>query len=57
MSKKTIITVLGLIVIVLPFLGMPDSITTPVFVILGVGVIFVARVGSKKKILKSTHSE
>ena len=49
MSKKTIITVLGSLVIVLPFLGLPNSISTPIFVLLGAGVIFIARTGTKKK--------
>lgn len=49
MSKKTIITILGSIIIVLPFLGLPSSISTPIFVFLGAGVIFIARTGTRKR--------
>lgn len=49
MSKKTIITILGAIVIVLPFLGFPNSLSTPIFVLTGLGIIFIARTASKKK--------
>lgn len=53
MSKKTLITVFGAIVIVLPFFGFPNSLSTPVFVIVGAGIIYIARVGTKKKIRNS----
>ena len=50
MSKKTLITILGIVVIILPFLGLPNSLSTPMYVIFGAGVIFIARTGSKKKV-------
>jgi VIT1/CCC1 family predicted Fe2+/Mn2+ transporter len=50
MSKKTLITIFGGIIIILPFLGLPNSISTPIFVLVGVGVIFIARTGTKKKV-------
>jgi VIT1/CCC1 family predicted Fe2+/Mn2+ transporter len=50
MSKRTFITILGALVIVLPFLGLPNSFSTPIFVILGAGIIYIARSGSKKKV-------
>jgi uncharacterized membrane protein YbaN (DUF454 family) len=49
MSKKTVITILGAIVIVLPFLGFPSSLSTPIFVLVGLGIIFIARSSTKKK--------
>lgn len=49
MSKKTLITIFGAVIIFLPFLGLPNSLSTPVFVLLGVGIIFIARTGTKKK--------
>jgi hypothetical protein len=48
MSKKTLVTILGCVVVVLPFLGLPGSISTPIFVLCGVGIVYVARVGKKK---------
>jgi hypothetical protein len=48
MSKKTIVTILGSVVIVLPFIGLPNSISTPIFVVAGVGIIYIARVGKRK---------
>lgn len=51
MSKKTLITILGTIVVVLPFLGLPNSLSTPIYVFLGAGIIFIARTGAKKKII------
>lgn len=48
MSKKTIVTILGSIVVVLPFLGLPESVSTPIFVLAGVGIIYIARVGKRK---------
>ena len=56
MSKKTLITILGGIVIVLPFVGLPNSFSTPIFVLLGMGVIFIARSGAKKKKLQVTEN-
>lgn len=50
MSKRTLITIFGGVVILLPFLGLPNSISTPVYVLMGAGVIFIARSGSKKKV-------
>jgi len=49
MSKKTVITILGAIVIVLPFLGFPSSLSTPIFVLVGLGIIFIARSATKKR--------
>jgi VIT1/CCC1 family predicted Fe2+/Mn2+ transporter len=49
MSKKTLVTILGAIIIVLPFLGLPNSISTPIFVLVGAGIIFIARTGTRKK--------
>jgi VIT1/CCC1 family predicted Fe2+/Mn2+ transporter len=51
MSKKTLITIFGAIIILLPFLGLPNSISTPIFVLVGVGIIFIARTGTRKKII------
>jgi hypothetical protein len=48
MSKKTIVTVLGAVVVVLPFLGLPNSISTPIFILCGIGIIYIARVGKRK---------
>lgn len=48
MSKKTIVTILGTVVVILPFLGLPNSVTTPMFVVCGVGIIYIARIGKKK---------
>jgi VIT1/CCC1 family predicted Fe2+/Mn2+ transporter len=48
MSKRTLITILGSLVIVLPFFGVPGSFSAPIFVLLGAGVIFIARTGKKK---------
>lgn len=50
MSKKTLITILGSLVIVIPFLGLPHSLSTPIFVVVGGGIIFIARSATKKKI-------
>lgn len=50
MSKRTFITILGSMVIILPFLGLPNSLSTPIFVIVGAGIIFIARSSTKKKI-------
>lgn len=50
MSKRTLITIFGGVVILLPFLGLPNSISTPIYVLMGAGVIFIARSGSKKKV-------
>jgi len=50
MSKKTIITILGALVIILPFLSLPYSLSTPIFVLIGIGIIFIARTAGKKKI-------
>ncbi len=49
MTKKTMITVLGGIVMVLPFIGFPNSVATPIFFLCGLGVIFIVRSVSKKK--------
>lgn len=49
MTKKTIITILAVIVMVVPFVGFPNSVTTPIFFLCGLGIIFVARSGVKKK--------
>jgi VIT1/CCC1 family predicted Fe2+/Mn2+ transporter len=51
MSKRTIITILGSMVIILPFLGLPNSVSTPIFVLVGAGVIYIARTGTKKKVI------
>jgi VIT1/CCC1 family predicted Fe2+/Mn2+ transporter len=51
MSKRTIITILGALVIVLPFLGLPNSLSTPILVFLGLGVIYIARSSTKKKVV------
>lgn len=48
MSKKTLVTILGAVVVVLPFLGLPNSISTPLFVLSGLGIIYIARVGKRK---------
>jgi hypothetical protein len=48
MSKKSLVTVLGGVVVVLPFIGLPNSISTPIFVLCGVGIICIARIGKKK---------
>lgn len=55
MSKRTIITVFGSLVIILPFLGIPNSISTPIFVILGAGIIYIARTGTRKRVLPSSN--
>jgi VIT1/CCC1 family predicted Fe2+/Mn2+ transporter len=56
MSKKTLVTILGAIIIVLPFLGLPNSISTPIFVLVGAGIIFIARTGTRKKSLPNFPS-
>jgi VIT1/CCC1 family predicted Fe2+/Mn2+ transporter len=48
MSKRTLITILGSLIIILPFLGVPGSFSAPIFVLLGAGIIFIARTGKKK---------
>ncbi len=53
MSKKTIITILGALVIILPFLSLPYSLSTPIFVLIGIGIIFIARTASKKKTINN----
>lgn len=57
MSKKTLITIFGSLVIIVPFLGLPNSFSTPLFVLLGIGVIFIARTGSKKRkmLMQNVH--
>jgi VIT1/CCC1 family predicted Fe2+/Mn2+ transporter len=49
MSKKTLVTILGSLVVVLPFVGLPNAISTPVFVLCGLGIVYIARAGKKKK--------
>ena len=48
MSKKSLVTVLAIIVVVLPFVGLPMSVSTIVFVIAGLGIIYIARSGGRK---------
>lgn len=48
MSKKTLVTILGVVVVLVPFLGLPNSISTPIFVIAGLGIVYIARVGKRK---------
>ncbi len=50
MTKKTMITVLGVIVMVLPFLGFPNSVSTPILFLCGLGIIFIVRTIPKKRI-------
>ncbi len=50
MSKKSIVTILAGVVVVLPFVGLPASVSTVIFVCAGLGIIYIARVGGKKKI-------
>jgi predicted membrane channel-forming protein YqfA (hemolysin III family) len=50
MSKRDLISLFGTMVILLPFLGLPNSISTPIFVILGLLIIFIARSATKKKV-------
>ena len=49
MNKKTIVTILGVVVLVLPFLGFPNSVSTPIFFLSGLGIIFIVRSVSRKK--------
>jgi hypothetical protein len=57
MSKKTLVTILGGTVIVLPFLGFPSSVTTPIYVLVGMGIIYIARAGGKKKVHVETKTQ
>ena len=50
MSKKTLVTILGVSVVLLPFLGLPASFTVPLFVLIGLGIVYIARSGVKKKV-------
>jgi len=49
MSKKTLVTVLSILVILLPFVGLPNSLSTPLYVLLGIGIMFIARSGRRKQ--------
>jgi hypothetical protein len=52
MSKKTFITVFGIIVALTPFLGLPNILQTPMLFIVGISIIIIARSGSKKSVKK-----
>jgi hypothetical protein len=52
MSKKTMITVLGAIVAVSPFLGLPSILNTTLLFISGILTVVIARTSTKKVITK-----
>jgi hypothetical protein len=52
MSKKTMITVLGVMVALSPFLGLPTIINTTILFICGILIVIIARTNTKKVIVK-----
>jgi hypothetical protein len=52
MSKKTMITVLGAVVAVSPFLGLPSLLNTSLLFICGILTVIIARTNTKKVITK-----
>jgi predicted membrane channel-forming protein YqfA (hemolysin III family) len=47
MSKRYVCAVLGFLVMITPFLGIPRGLKTFVFVILGLGIVVFAQEGRK----------
>jgi hypothetical protein len=52
LSKKTMITILGALVAVSPFLGLPSLINTSLLFICGILIIIIARTSTKKVVTK-----
>lgn len=48
MSKRVLLMVLGILVFVTPFMGLPSSYQTPLFVFWGISIFLTAYAGRRK---------
>lgn len=49
MSKETIISLLGLYLIILPFLGFPQTWKTVMFILIGTSLVFLGYILRQKR--------